>query len=212
MPDTPDRSRRARARRGEGDRLRGELLRAAETLLDEGGEGAVTVRAVANTVGVSLPAVYLHFASQADLLHAVCLQVWDDLERRMRDASTAADGPLEELRRRGAAYIRFGLEHAVRYRLVASGPSVDATSRIADACYHTMCDTVRRCMDTDRLRGDATALTRAVCACLHGAVSLLILQPRSRWPEDVEAFAEDMATVATQGVVALSRAGSSAVR
>jgi hypothetical protein len=50
---------------------------------------------------------------------------------------------------------------------------------------------------------DATALTRAVCACLHGAVSLLLLQPASSWPDDLDRYAHDVAALATGGVLAL---------
>jgi AcrR family transcriptional regulator len=65
--------RRSRARRGEGDRLREQILEAAEHLLIQtGNEEAVTIRAVAEAVGVTPPSVYLHFADKDDLLFAIC--------------------------------------------------------------------------------------------------------------------------------------------
>lgn len=123
-PDAPSATgvRRRRAKRGEGARLREELLAAARQLLDERGESAVTVRAVAQRVGVSTPAVYLHFASRTELLHGVCRGVWDRLDAYMAEAAAAAEDPFEELRRRCAAYIRFGLDHPLHYGLVAAAP------------------------------------------------------------------------------------------
>ncbi|MEV6006267.1 TetR/AcrR family transcriptional regulator [Streptomyces sp. NPDC051976] len=200
--------RRRRAKRGDGGRLREELLAAAEALLDDAGEDAVTIRAVAQAVGVTTPAVYLHFENRSALLHTVCLGVWDELDREMSGAGDGdGDGtadPLAALVRRGSAYIRFGLAHPLRYRLVASGPATAATRQVADACFRFLRDTVGRCVDAGVLDGDVNALTRAVCACLHGAVSLLILQPESAWPDDIARYADDVATVAARGAAALS--------
>ncbi|WP_449338924.1 TetR/AcrR family transcriptional regulator [Streptomyces chartreusis] len=81
--DTTEGRRRRRAKRGDGGRLREELLEAAAALLDDAGEDAVTIRAVAQAVGVSTPSVYLHFDNRLELLHTVCLGVWDELGRRM---------------------------------------------------------------------------------------------------------------------------------
>lgn len=203
--DTGEGQRRRRAKRGDGGRLREELLEAAEALLDGGGEDAVTIRAVAQAVGVSVPAVYLHFANRLELLHTVCLGVWDDLGRRMSSTGTATADPFAELHRRSATYIRFGLDHPLRYSLVATGPATAATQQVADACFRFLRDTVQQCVDAGILLGDVTALTRAICACLHGAVSLLILQPPSNWPDDVAQFANDVATIACQGAAGLSR-------
>jgi AcrR family transcriptional regulator len=197
--------RRSRAKRGDGGRLREELLQAAEALLEDAGEDAVTIRAVAQAVGVSIPSVYLHFDNRQELLHTVCLGVWDELARQMRGTDTATTDPLAELHRRSVAYIRFGLDHPLRYRLVATGPATAATQQVADACFRFLRDTVQRCVDADVLHGDVTALTRSICACLHGAVSLLILQQTSNWPDDIAQFADDVATVASQGAVALAR-------
>ena len=62
MTSAPAHPRR-RARRGEGERLREEILVAARELLAETNDAdAVSVRAVAERVGVSTPSIYLHYA------------------------------------------------------------------------------------------------------------------------------------------------------
>ena len=64
---------RRRAPRGRGGELRGEILQAAMSLLQEtGDEAAVSVRGVAQRVGVSVPSLYLHFADKQALIDAVC--------------------------------------------------------------------------------------------------------------------------------------------
>ena len=70
-------ARRHRARRGSGDLLRAEILTAAEELLVEtGSEELVSVRAIADRVGVTTPSIYLHFADKQTLLDTVCGQVF----------------------------------------------------------------------------------------------------------------------------------------
>ena len=69
---------RRRAARGQGAALRGEVLQAAMDLLREtGDETSVSLRAVAQRVGVSVPAIYLHFEDKTALLDAVCEEVFD---------------------------------------------------------------------------------------------------------------------------------------
>nr|MDT0665173.1 helix-turn-helix domain-containing protein [Micromonospora sp. DSM 115978] len=122
---------RRRAGRGEGGKLAEEILLAAEQLLVEAGtEDAVTLRAVAERVGVTTPSVYLHFADKAALLDAVCLKAWADLEATMAAAGAGATDPFEVLRRYATAYVRFGLAHPVQYRLLLMG---EAASIRADA-------------------------------------------------------------------------------
>src|SRR5918911_1285314 len=86
---------RTPARRGEGDRLRREILDAAIALIADRGDEAVSMRAIARAVGVTPPAVYLHFADKRELMFAVLEHVFADLAR----ALAAADGgdPLERV-------------------------------------------------------------------------------------------------------------------
>jgi len=61
-----DQPRNARSRR-----TARELLTAARTLIEEGGFAAMTMAAVAERAGVTRRAVYLHFATRAQLLAAL---------------------------------------------------------------------------------------------------------------------------------------------
>lgn len=201
---------RKRARPGEGDRLRAELLESAEGVLDEQGEDAVTVRGVAALVGVSTPAVYLHFASRQELLHAVCLRVWERLGDDMRAAVAGVDDPFAALYRRCTAYIVFGLAHPLRYRLVMNSPPSAITRRIAADCFRHLAESVNPCVTAGSLLGDADELTRGICAGLHGAVALLVQQPADTWPKDLGAYAARAAAAICLGTAALGRLPDSA--
>ena len=59
--------------RGEGETLRADLLTATERLMIEAGSAdAVSIRAIADAVGVTPPSIYLHFPDKDSLILAVC--------------------------------------------------------------------------------------------------------------------------------------------
>ena len=104
------RGRRTRAPRGEGDRLRDEILAATEKLLlKTGDESAVSIRAIADAVGVTPPSIYLHFADKDELIYSVCQLQFRKLDEVVSETTAGVDDPLEQLRRRGQAYVRFGV-------------------------------------------------------------------------------------------------------
>jgi AcrR family transcriptional regulator len=107
---------RTRARRGEGDRLRDEILDAAEALLHETGSAdKVSTRAVATRVGVSSPSIYLHFPDRAALLFAVCQRQFDTLGARLAEVAVQVDDPVERVIAIGSDYCHFALEHPQQY-------------------------------------------------------------------------------------------------
>lgn len=204
-------ARRPRARRGEGEALRGELLRAAEDLLVEAGdESGLTLRAVAQRVGVTTPSVYRHFPDKAALVEAVALEVWDELGRRMDAAAATEEDPFEALRQRGLAYVRFGRDHPVQYQLLMMRPPPpDAGSGTAEVaamdCYQHLLDGVRAVIASGTFRGDPTTLTLGLWAVVHGVVALLLAQPHFPWPEDLDHFVDHAIRMAGLGTAAMSR-------
>jgi hypothetical protein len=62
--------------------------------------------------------IYLHFADKTELIYAICEELFGRLDHEMAAAAAGVDDPLEELRRRGRAYVRLGLENAEAYRVL----------------------------------------------------------------------------------------------
>ncbi|WP_329047432.1 TetR/AcrR family transcriptional regulator [Amycolatopsis sp. NBC_01488] len=83
---------RARSRRGEGDRLKADVLAAVNRLLAEWGDHEkLTMRAVAKEVGVAAPTIYLHFADKTELVWAALADKYEQLAdppRAARSSST----------------------------------------------------------------------------------------------------------------------------
>jgi len=185
---------RHRARRGEGDRLRGEILAAAEALLIEtGDESAVSIRAIADRVGVTPPSIYRHFADKEALLRAVCREVFVRLDDTLEKAATGATNPFDELLRKGQAYIQFGLAHPENYRILfmlkqthEAPPDgvADADLPGSNAFLHLQ-DTIQRVLELggpDAPKPDPYTMTCSVWTAVHGITSLRIAMPDFPWP------------------------------
>ncbi|HTJ72180.1 MAG TPA: TetR/AcrR family transcriptional regulator [Actinospica sp.] len=200
---------RTRARAGEGALLREEILRAAEALLDEAGdESALTLRAVAARTGVTTPAVYRHFADKSALIAAVCMRVWESLGTAVREAIEAADDPFQGLRHGAVAYMRFGIDHPVHYRLLMMGrpprPGEPHPEReAAMACLEYMAGAIRPCVEMGVLRGDPQHIALRSITAMHGCIALAIAHPYFPWPEDAEQFLDEVARMAGLGSAAL---------
>ncbi len=184
-------TRRARARRGEGELLRAEILAAAERLLIQtGDEGAVSIRAIADAAGVTPPSIYLHFADKTELLAAVCEARFQDFDRYLEEAAGGIDDPLEALRARGRAYVRFGLENPEHYRLLfMTRPSADRPQGEVEhlpglTAFSRLVENVARGMAAGVLApGDPFLVATGLWTGVHGVTSLLIARPDFPWPD-----------------------------
>ncbi len=107
---------RTRARKGDGERLRVEILDAAEKLLVQKGDAdAVSVRAIARAVGVTPPSLYLHFADKDELLFHVCSRRFEEFDEVLGAAADGATSHADALLQMGAAYVAHGLANPEAY-------------------------------------------------------------------------------------------------
>lgn len=186
QPSAPRRptAERARSRKGEGERLRGEILEAVNRLLVEwGSTEKLTIRAVAKEVGVSAPSLYLHFSDKTEMIWEALADRYRDLADQMRTADENAartDGAhlLARLRAQVHTYCRFALRAPGQYRLMYEmrQPTVDA-DRIGGHPARLVSERFRE--GVARCREDGYALTlpteqlaQTLWAGLHGNVAL----------------------------------------
>jgi len=203
---------RARARKGEGELLHTEILDAAERLLIEtGSEEAVSIRRIADAVGVTPPSIYLHFADKDELLFAVCERQFAELDRVMQEAVVGVADPVDELYRRGKAYVRFGLEHPEEYRILfmrgvnhGMGAPDEDEARIRNASsFDHLVEAVARAVESGALPkgSDPRVVALELWSVVHGVTSLLIAKPMFDWP-DAEAFTDHVLTATCAGLMA----------
>ena len=83
---------RERNPRGQGDRLRADLLDATVDLIAETGSvDGVSLRAAAKRAGVSPMAVYNHFEDKDALLEAAVEHCWDEFQAALAEAMVDPD-------------------------------------------------------------------------------------------------------------------------
>ena len=99
---------------------RGEQLVAeARRLIEKEGAASLTMRRLADRVGIRAPSLYKHFPDKAALEAAVIATGLEDSAAAFEAAVETAPDPLPAL---AAAYRRFALDHPHLYRLMNSGP------------------------------------------------------------------------------------------
>lgn len=110
---------RTRAARGEGERLRVEVLDAAEELLVETGSTVgVSMRQIAKRVGVTPPSLYLHFDDKDELFYEVCLRRFGEFHEFMAAAVEGVEDPAERLVALGRAYVEYGIRYPRQYEVL----------------------------------------------------------------------------------------------
>ena len=179
---------RARNARGEGGRLRADIVSAAARLLDENGGryDALSLRAVAREAGVAAPSIYAHFPTLDAVIATVVAETFAELTARF---AAALDKELDPVRRLVAgcqAYVAFGLAKPARYRVLFGQP---VPSHQKDAAGVAMTDVHARGQEAfGELVEGVTACVRAgrshstdpvvdalrVWTALHGIVTLRV--------------------------------------
>jgi AcrR family transcriptional regulator len=185
---------RERNRRGEGVRLRADILAAATQLLERTGSAeAVTLRAVARQVGISAPSIYPHFPDREAIVDAIVDDAFGDFNAAIESASNAATeagaGPLARLRAGCAAYLRFAAERPNRYRLlferrdlIGDGPR--PVPDIRTASFDLLIGSLQDCIDAELSAStDAARDAAAIWVALHGYATLHALLPGFPWPD-----------------------------
>ena len=187
---------RRRSPRGQGEQLHAQILAvAAELLAESGREDDVSIRAVADRVGVTPPSIYLHFADKDALLDAVCVEAFTDLHESMAAAGAGAqDDVVAALAAQGRAYIAFARSRPEHYRLMfmrRPGHDLEMPTEAevsAVAGLSTVIDTLRIAQQQGILARDDDPVRVALTlwSAVHGMAALLIAKPHFPWGDTDE--------------------------
>ncbi len=190
---------RQRYARGEGDKLRRDLIDAATELMAEYGTiDGISLRAVARRAGVSPTAVYRHFDDHLDLLRESVGECWKHFYEIMIEAAESSDDPFVAFRAAGDGYVRFAMEHQGQYRILFSNRihldlsdvelpnSMAAPGDTSDAgmsAFQVLVGLVSAILERNDDDRDPFFVAVQVHTWIHGMVDLVGCHPDVPWPE-----------------------------
>jgi AcrR family transcriptional regulator len=139
-------------------------------VLEESGETAFSLRAVARRAGVSPAAPYRHYADREALVSAVAAVGYRELAERLAAAHPSPSTP-EQLAAVAIAYVSFALERPALFRIMFGEPcDRDHDERVAATAAVSVY--VRAIVERAFPQADAEALATAVWALVHGLAFL----------------------------------------
>jgi AcrR family transcriptional regulator len=174
-------------------------------MIEMGSADGVSIRDIADAVGVTPPSIYLHFPDKDSLILAVCERHFEAFDSVIEQAGAAVGDPVESLRLRGRAYVRFGLENPEPYRILfmtrnAADRRLEAVSSAGARAFQHLVDAMQRCIDARAFRPvDPMLAAAGVWTAVHGVTSLLISMPGFPWP-DVEALVDHVTDIQIRGL------------
>jgi AcrR family transcriptional regulator len=184
----PVSSRSARKPKGEGHERRAEILAAAERIFVEHGYEGATIRKIADEVGLSSTALYMHFSEKGEILQEICRQAFEALMEANQVIIAETASPEQRMREMMRAYVEFGFANPNAYRLVYMTRPIElregaqsAAREMGVELFSTFEGVMEELEAAGRLRGDAKTTAQAVWAGGHGAVSLMISKPYFDW-------------------------------
>lgn len=181
---------RRRNPRGQGERLRAEILAAAEAMVtDAGNAGPLSLRGVARRAGIAATSVYLHFPDVDHLKVALVERGFADLDAARDAAGAGSTDPAAALLARVRAFARWAVDHPGCYRLMF-GPDLPAALAYgaagspAEGALLSLARSIERCQQA-RLSSygdDPLLIATLTFAAVHGLVMLRMDRPRFPWP------------------------------
>lgn len=183
-------SRSNRKPKGEGHSRRGEILAAAERIFVEFGYEGATIRKIAEEVGLSSTALYMHFADKGEILQEICRVAFEELIASTENLASE-DGP-PEVRLRGMidAYVDFGFANPNAYRLIYLTRPVEArdgaqtlAQELGFNVFVAFESVVAETVASGRMSGEPRAIAQSIWAAAHGVVSLMITKTYFPWAD-----------------------------
>lgn len=192
------RSRRPRNPRGQGERLREDIIEAASRLLEDPTAPPLTLRGVARAVGVAATSVYLHFADVDSLVRTVADRHFRELERIHDEATAGLPDPCARTRAAVLSYCEFGLAHPGHYQVMFSDPlpllpageGGDRHGVPGQRAFNQLTEVIAACLGGPPGDAESFRTTALVWQQLHGVVSLRISRPMFPWPPLAETVAD----------------------
>ncbi len=181
--------RSRRKAKGSGHLRRAEIIEAAGRIFLEYGYEGATIRKIADAVGVSSTALYMHFSDKNEILIEIAESAFGLLLAQNTEIAELQMEPVARVRLMLEAYMNFALEHPNAYQLVFCSvrSSVlpdrrETLGQLGQRCYQLFLGAVTKIREAGLLKSaDVDAVAQTSWAATHGLVALLITRPNFDW-------------------------------
>jgi AcrR family transcriptional regulator len=176
-------------------------------LLEERGETALSLRAVARRAGVSPAAPYRHYADREALVSAVAAVGYRELAERLAAAHPSPSTP-DQLANVATAYVQFALQRPALFRIMFTDPcDRDNDERVAATA--AVSQYVQAIVKRTFPHADTEPLATAIWALVHG-LAFLHLDGKLNAPTPT-AVAERVTAAIQALLTATSTSGASSI-
>lgn len=159
------------------------ILEESRDLLIRDGFSNLSMRKIAQRLGVSATALYSHFESKDDLLLSLIDTSVETLIEILNEAASQSSDAIDRLRKIAQAYVHFGLDRSQEYEIIfAVRPEQmprypkEKFRRVRSA-YELLADTIRQGNEEGILDENEPELAAyAIWAELHGVISVILNQ------------------------------------
>jgi AcrR family transcriptional regulator len=157
--------------------FRRKAVRVATRLFAKQGYAAVTLRAIAEGLGVSAMAPYRYFENKAEIFALVRADAFRRFADGQERAFAGARAPMERLFAMRDEYVRFALEHPDAYRVMFDldqEPEADYPELAAEnhRSFDALKEAARLAIADGVLAGEPSIVAHQLWATLHGLISL----------------------------------------
>lgn len=179
---------RARNPKGQGHRLRDEILAAARSIIEESGDEAdVTLSEIARRVGVSVPAIYQHFPNVASVCSAVVESCWHVFAAEVVDLTDPDASMSAQIVSFAHRYVGFARRRTGMFRVLQMRDHTRPVPEVGDSARAGLQRLVVAMAAVMDLPPDSTEARDAALGLwleLHGIATLPPAHPRLDWPSD----------------------------
>jgi AcrR family transcriptional regulator len=161
--------------------MRLKILETAKQIFIEEGFEKASIRAIADRIEYSPATIYLYFKDKNELFFSLHEMGFEKLILEMTNAIEGINDPVEELRVRGFAYMKFAFQNPEMYDLmfIQNAPMESMKDSEVWTCGHRcftlMCETIERCMESKAIRiNNLYIAAMSIWSFMHGLVSLKI--------------------------------------
>ena len=176
-----------------------DVVAAAAAIADRDGLGAMSLRAVADDLGIKTPSLYNHVNGLAGMRRELALYG----ARHLAEVVSTARGegePAEIMRRSARAYRRFALKHRGLYQAMFPSPKPGQDDELYEAMAAPVAELAATLVAAGVSESDTVHMIRALRATVHGFIDLE-MKGGFGMPEAVDVSFEKAIDVVVQGVL-----------